>query len=93
MEPFLATIFFFLSTLKIITIFFFSKWALKQAPTGPGDACTLVISGELHVPLLFPQPNTFFFPPRVLNQANNEALHPNPHPLWAAAARWLACCV
>lgn len=57
MEPFLVTIFFFLSTLKIITIFFFFlKRALKQARPGRGDACTPVISGERHTPT-----TTFFF--------------------------------
>lgn len=66
----------------------------KASPTGPGDACTLVISAGLQAPRPHSSPNPtlfFFFPPRVLNQANNEALHPNPHPLQAAAAAAVRC--
>lgn len=48
----------------------FLNRALNRASTGPIDAFTLVITKEL--------PSS---PQRVLNQANNEPLHPNPHPL------------
>lgn len=61
---------------KLLQIFL--NRALKWAPTGPIDARTLVVT-----------PRNCLFHRRVLNQANNEPLHPNPHPLWP----WLACCV
>ncbi len=48
----------------------FLDQALNRASISPSDACTLNFKKE-----------TALFHQRAFNQANNEAFHPNPHPL------------